>query len=110
MRIRRAAAACAALLFVVACGAGEETRTYTVRGQVARVVDSGRSLAIDHEEIPGYMAAMQMTLPVQDAAQAKPLRPGDKVRFELFVSGESAVIGAIEKLPADTALELASGS
>ena len=98
---------CAALLLVFSCGGSEQAVQHSVRGQVARIADGGRSLAIDHEKIPGYMDAMQMTLPVQDAAQSKGLEPGDKIRFELFVSGGSVVIGAIEKLPADTALELA---
>jgi protein SCO1/2 len=109
--VRRAvlAALCGALLLLGACGGSEEPESYVVRGQVARVVDGGRSLAVDHEAIPGYMGAMRMTLPVQDAAQARDLQEGDRVSFQLFVSGDSAVIGRIEKLPDDTELDLAEG-
>ena len=49
-----------------------------------------------------------MTFPVQDATRSKALAAGDKIRFELHVSGASAVIGSIEKLPADAPLELGS--
>lgn len=107
MRQRALAGLGAALALLFACGGSEPAVQHSVRGQVARVADGGRSLAIDHETIPGYMDAMRMTLPVQDAAQSKGLEPGDKIRFELFVSGGSAVIGTIEKLPADTDLDLA---
>ena len=94
---RALAGLCAAPLLLFACGGGEEAVQYSVRGQVARVADGGRSLAVDHETIPGYMDAMRMTFPVQDAAQSKGLEPGDKIHFELFASGGDAVIGAIEK-------------
>jgi Cu/Ag efflux protein CusF len=107
--VRRAACAalCCTLLLLGACGGREEAESYTARGRVARVVDGGRSLAVDHETIPGYMDAMRMTVPVQDATQARDLQPGDKITFQLFVSGGRAVIGSIEKLPDDTELDLA---
>lgn len=111
MGVTRAACAalCGALLLLGACGGGGEPESYSVRGQVARVVDGGRRLAVDHETIPGYMDAMRMTFPVQDAAQARDLQPGDKITFQLFVSGSSAVIGGVEMLPEDTELDLAEG-
>ena len=57
---------------------------------------------------PEHSDAMRMTFPVQDATGSKALAAGDKIRFELHVSGASAVIGSIEKLPADAPLELGS--
>jgi protein SCO1/2 len=108
--VRRALPAlyCVAIL-LSACGPRDETVQHSVRGEVVRVADGGRSLVIDHEDIPGYMDAMRMTMPVQDAAQSQGLVAGDPIRFELFVSGSSALIGSIEKLPAGTALDLATG-
>ena len=106
--MRRAAIAvllAVVLLMLGSCGPGEEAKTYSVRGQVARVADGGRSLVIDHEAVPGFMEAMTMTFRVQDASQASGLQPGDRIRFELVVSGHDAVIGSIEKLPADTPLD-----
>jgi len=97
----------ALLLMQPACGGGEETRTFSVRAQVVRVVDGGRSLVVDHEDIPGYMDAMQMTLRVQDAAASEGLERGDKVRVQLFVQGGDAVVGILEKLPDATELQLA---
>ena len=111
--MRAVRAALPALYCVVvllsACGARDETVQHSVRGEIVRVADGGRSLVIDHEDIPGDMGAMRMTIPVQDAAQSQGLAAGDRIRFELFVSGSSALIGSIEKLPAGTPLELATG-
>jgi len=111
MMRRRTALAwlCVLLLALGACSDREDTTQYSVRAQVVRVADGGRSLVVDHEEIPGWMGAMRMTLPVRDAAQARVLKPGNRIRFELFVSGSDAVIGSIEPLPPGTLLELATG-
>lgn len=92
----------------VGCSGGDEPKTYTVRGQVTKVLDEGKSLVVNHEAVPGYMGAMQMSLTVADPAQARDLKSGDKVRFTLHVPERGVYIDAIERLPADTPLELAS--
>ncbi|PSR03248.1 MAG: electron transporter, partial [Bacteroidetes bacterium SW_8_64_56] len=43
------------------------TQTYTVDGRVAGLKDSGQTLVVEHEEIPGYMPPMIMPLPVADS-------------------------------------------
>ena len=92
-----------------ACGRGGEPKTHTVRGQVATVLKEGGELVVDHEDVPGYMPAMQMTLVVADPAEARGLQPGDKVRFTLHVAERGAWIDGIERLPAETELKLAGG-
>ncbi len=106
LRTRAALAGLAAALLAGACGGGDEDRSWSVRGEVAEVFDGGRSLSVHHETIPDFMEAMTMTFPVAEAAQARGLQPGDKIRFDLTVSGGSVAISAIEKLPPGTALEL----
>ncbi|MGI9591574.1 MAG: copper-binding protein [Myxococcota bacterium] len=96
-----------ALLLVPACG-GDSEPVHAVRGKVVKVLKDGGELVVDHEEIPGYMGAMQMSLVVGDPAQARDLAPGDKVRFTLHVAERGAWIDGIERLPADTPLTLAS--
>jgi protein SCO1/2 len=94
-----------ALAAALACG-GDAPEVRSVRGQVARVADAGRSLVVDHEEIPDFMEAMRMTFPVQDPSRVRGFAAGDKIRFDLHVSGGRTSIGAIEKLPPDTELAL----
>ncbi len=96
-----------ALACGLACGASE-TQVYSVRGRVVALEDGGRELVVDHEEVPGFMPAMQMSLPVQDAEETAELSPGDLIRFDFYVSRGTGSVGSIEPLPADTVLELAS--
>jgi len=88
----------------LACPSG--TELHSVRGEVVRVADGGRALEVDHEAVPGAMEAMRMTIPLLEPEQAPELAPGDKIRFELYVSRGTGRIGKIEKLPVTTQLEL----
>jgi protein SCO1/2 len=63
---------------------------YTVTGIIQGKLDDGR-LIIEHQEIPGYMAAMTMPFDVADANEVKTLKIGDEVRFRYRVGGEKAV-------------------
>ena len=96
------------VLALAGCGGAEESKQHTVRGQIAKVLKDGGELLVDHEAVPEYMMAMQMSLVVADPAQARELQPGDKVRFTLHIADRGAWIDGIERLPPDTPLELAS--
>jgi Cu/Ag efflux protein CusF len=55
---------------------------------------------IDHEEIPGFMAAMQMQWSVKDRAMLKSVRVGDKVNFTVEDDNGTEVITELKKAPA----------
>ncbi|WP_103030150.1 SCO family protein [Salinibacter altiplanensis] len=76
--------------------------TYDAKGRVAGIDDGGRTLIVEHEEIPGYMTAMTMPLPA-DPSTTSSLQSGDAIEFELVVSSDSTWIGSVESLP-DTAV------
>ena len=92
----------------LACSSG--TELHSVRGEVVRVEEGNRALEVDHEAIPGVMDAMRMTVPLLEPAQAPELSPGDKIRFELYLSRGTGRIGEIEKLPESTELELSDAT
>lgn len=79
------------------------TQTYTVNGRVAGIEDNGRTLVVEHEEIPAYMPPMIMPFSVADSSMTAPLAPGDAIQFRLAVSDDSAGIIALRELP-DTAV------
>lgn len=79
------------------------TQTYTVEGRVAGIEDGGHTLFVEHEEIPGYMPAMTMPLPVADSSMTASLETGDAIQFRLAVSEDSSWIAAIRSIP-DTAV------
>ena len=84
-----------------------ETATYRVRGQVVEVpAENGATvIVIKHEDIPGFMPAMEMRLPLANPADGKTVKPGDKVAFDL--KKDNMKVSNIEKLPPSTALKLA---
>ncbi len=90
-------------------------KTYTdVRGQIVKVLspaqaDEPFAVEIDHEEIPDFMKAMRMSIPLQNADDAKMLKAGDKIRCDLLL-GKGLTIDNIEMLPADTKLNLAQSA
>ncbi len=78
------------------------TQTYTVDGRVAGIKDDGRTLVVEHEEIPGYMPPMIMPLPVADSSMTAPLDEGDAIQFRLAIDDSASII-ALRELP-DTAV------
>jgi protein SCO1 len=82
----------AALLFG-ACSRGEANSDeadenlprYELRGTVVSVDRAKSSVVIDHEEIPGFMAAMRMPFPIKDADVLAAMEPGDAVLATMVV-------------------------
>jgi protein SCO1/2 len=64
--------------------AGPEQR-YPIKGRVVSVDRAGMKIVVDHEEIPGYMAAMEMPFPVPDAEILRSIDGGDEIQATLVV-------------------------
>lgn len=80
------------------------TQTFQVRGQIRGLDITNAVIRIAHEEIPDYMPAMTMPLPVKDPALFDGLSAGDNVQFELAVTEDDSWISHIQKiLPEDPA-------
>ena len=64
-----------------------DTKNYRVRGQVAgvekSVADGRMTLIVNHETIPGFMPAMQMRVPFARNDDAKKVKAGDKIAFDM---------------------------
>ena len=92
-----------------ATGSTAATENYRVRGQVVEVMapgaDGTASLMVKHENIPGFMKAMQMRVPLADVADASKVKAGDKISFDMKKSNTE--VSNIEMLPAATSLKLA---
>lgn len=74
-------------------------RAFDVRGRIAGFGDDGRTVFVEHEEIPGYMPAMTMRFEARDGLPS--LDVGDAVGFRLAVGPERSWIEAVERLPDD---------
>lgn len=64
-----------------------DSQTYRSVGVVKAVDVAAGKVTVDHEDIPGYMAPMEMNEPVADATLLTQVKPGDKVEFEILREG-----------------------
>ncbi len=106
------AAATAAVLTLAGCGGdrpaepasepavetADEATVYRVRGVVRKIVDGGAMAVIDHEEIPGYMAAMSMPFHPREPALFASLEPGQRIEFDYHVADTSSWVENITVL------------
>jgi len=71
-------------------------REYQVRGVIKEIPDTGNSLRIHHEEIPGYMQSMTMPFSVKDRAVFADLELEETVSFTLYVTETESWIDQIQ--------------
>ncbi len=90
-------AAVAAALAVAAVSCARNPQIYFVKGVVKELSPDGRTVVIAHEEIPGYMPAMQMPFVVKDARELAGLQTNDAVFFRMVVTADDAWIDRISK-------------
>lgn len=109
-----------AVFLLTACGGAADSETesaaegpsaqatvYEVRGQFVMYQYGGEAIRVDHEEIPGLMAAMRMDFRPKDPSEIEGLEPGDKIAFRYVVGESGSYIEGLEVLPEETELELA---
>jgi protein SCO1/2 len=89
----------------IACGANP---VYIVEGTVVEVRPPD-SVVLDHEEIPGFMAAMVMPFDVADPASLAELSPGDRVVARFEVSSRGSRLTQIRVTAEGSAPEVAEG-
>lgn len=75
------------------------TNTYEVKGRVVGFGDDGRTVIVEHEDIPGLMDAMTMSFKTDGTPELERFEVGDAVGFSLVVSRDSAWIHHLERLP-----------
>ncbi|HQZ96950.1 MAG TPA: c-type cytochrome [Pyrinomonadaceae bacterium] len=75
-----------------------ERQTYKSVGIVRSIdIDTDR-VTVDHEEIPGYMAAMEMNEMVADHELLGSIKVGDKVEFEIERRGSTVIYTSFRKI------------
>lgn len=65
---------------------GPFLQAFVASGIVREVKPAEKTVVIQHEEIPGYMAAMTMPFAVKNPQELDGLHPGDKVSFRMIVT------------------------
>ena len=86
-------------LFVAGCGSQAppqaQERRYALRGTVMSIDRAQQRIVEDHEDIPGFMAAMAMPYPVADAKLLDVAAPGDQITADVVATETSAHLANI---------------
>ena len=61
-----------------------------MKGKVLAVDRSKGEVAVEHEEVKGYMAAMTMDFPLRDADALNTVAPGDGIQATLVVADDGS--------------------
>lgn len=74
-------------------------RRYEVKGRIAGFGDDGRTVLVEHEDIPGLMPAMTMPFKTRQAGALDGFEPQDAVGFTLVLTPDSSWIERLTHLP-----------
>ena len=67
----------------------QKTERHELQGKVVSIDKAGKSVTVDHQEIPGFMGAMTMPYPVKDERLLDNLSPGDQVDAQVVADSAS---------------------
>lgn len=74
-------------------GEKDKEKIYDIKGKVISTDAEKKSIRLDHEDIPGFMAAMEMPFDVESVKLLEGLKAGDQVQGKLKVkSGKYTLI------------------
>jgi thiol-disulfide isomerase/thioredoxin len=90
---------CFGILIWTGCRSEPPVLEYDVEGVVAAVHTEQGVIEVVHNDIPGYMPAMQMPFPVERPELLDGLRMGDQIRFHLTVTDGSGLMTRVDRLP-----------
>ena len=74
-----------------------EKKIYKSTGVVKTVDTDAVKITVAHEEIPGFMPAMETPLGVSDIKMIETVKPGDKIEFELEQTASNVVITKLNR-------------
>ncbi len=79
-----------------------ELKVFQVRGVIKTLEPDGKTAVIQHEAIPGYMAAMTMPLSVKNTNDLAGVKVGDTVTFRLLVNSTDGWIDQVKTVASGT--------
>lgn len=76
---------------------GDKEKVYDIKGKIVSLDAAKKTVRLDHEDIPGFMKAMEMDFSVQDAKILTGLKAGDQVQGRLKAKDSNYVITELQK-------------
>ena len=71
------------LILSAGCTNAPSEKIFDVKGKVVTIDAEKKKVTLDHEAIPGFMAAMTMPFDVENVKLLEGLKPGDQVRGKI---------------------------
>jgi Cu/Ag efflux protein CusF len=59
-------------------------KSYVLTGKVEGVNESGKTMTVNHADVPGYMSAMTMPYKVDQADAFKKVKVGDQIKAKVY--------------------------
>lgn len=85
---------------VLAQNAGK--KEYAFKGKVEKVNERAKTLTVNNENIPGWMASMSMDYSVDKADVFKTLKPGDQITAKVY-EGDFKTLYEVKVVPKEPA-------
>jgi len=73
-----------------AAAQSQEAKRYHLKGKIVAIKAATNALAIDAEDIPGFMAAMTMDYAVHSAQSLNGLNAGDEITADVVVPADGS--------------------
>lgn len=73
-----------------AAAQAQEAKRYHLKGKIVAIKAATNALAIDGEDIPGFMGAMTMDYAVRSAQSLTGLNVGDEITADVVVPGDAS--------------------
>jgi Cu/Ag efflux protein CusF len=87
------------LLAASGCSHKEQPRQFPFRGTVVSIDPNAKVASIHNEDVPGWMTAMTMEYPIENAAEFQSLHPGDNITATVNVTSDRYWLTNIHEAP-----------
>ncbi|MAJ45129.1 MAG: hypothetical protein CMF96_10360 [Candidatus Marinimicrobia bacterium] len=82
------------LILILNCGKNE--KIYPAVGVIYELITEKREMIVHHDEIPGFMMAMTMTLKVDQSVKMENWQRGDSISFDIVINGNNGFIRSLD--------------
>ena len=84
------------LILILFLNCGKNEQVYPAVGVIHEVIPEKREMIIHHDEIPGFMMAMTMTLKVDESVKMENWERGDSINFDIVIAGNNGFVRSLE--------------
>jgi Cu/Ag efflux protein CusF len=92
---------CLGMIVATGCKAKQQPRQYKFRGVVVRLDPGSNVATIRNEKVDGWMDAMTMEYPIENAGEYKLLHPGDNIEATVNVTSDGYWLSGVRKRQGD---------